>query len=164
MPGRIALNKQPCALKNLKRQRKPTASNRPEFIWRKKKPMNDQLPKNVTEVLRRARKLISRRQSWTQQCEARNKDLHPCPPNHPDAVTFCMVGAIHNVCGLDCDDPNELLPEYKVSRDAYRALQDTVRRVTAGQAEAGYTVEQYNDTHTHRQILNLIDTATIEEK
>lgn len=76
------------------------------------------MPETAVEVLRQAKALISNRQNWTQQCEARNKDLQPCPPNHPDAVAFCISGA-------------------------------------------DYTVEQYNDTHTHRQVLQLIDTAIL---
>jgi hypothetical protein len=114
----------------------------------------------VPDVLQKAKALISNRDNWTQQCEARNKDLQPCPPNHPDAVAFCIIGAVHNVCGLDCDDPTESLPEHKVSRDAYDILQDAVIQITDGQRE-DYTVEQYNDTRTHSQVLEMLDTAIL---
>lgn len=122
--------------------------------------MSTEPPNTVPEVLRQAKALISNRQNWTQQCEARNKDLQPCPPNHPDAVAFCISGAVHRVCGLDCDDPNESLPKYKVSQKACDILQEAVIRITDGQRE-DYTVEHYNDTHTHRQVLQVIDAAIL---
>jgi hypothetical protein len=53
---------------------------------------------------------------WTQNCNARDKDETPINPNSPEAVCFCLIGAIH-VCYPDPQDHN----------DVYDKIQNQIR-------------------------------------
>lgn len=46
------------------------------------------------DILLKAIALIER--GWTQRAAARKQDQSPCGPNDPDAVAWCITGAIYN--------------------------------------------------------------------
>lgn len=104
----------------------------------------------VHDTLTRARALIAQPETWTQNAYARDSDGTPIVSNSPDAVCWCLTGAIYRVI-----TPGSYLgnPDYLAATDA---LSDAL---PAHVTSEDLTV--WNDTprRTHQQILNLLDRA-----
>lgn len=94
--------------------------------------------KQLNEIFRSAREL-SDPAKWTTGCYARNKDGKKVDPVDPTAVTFCVLGACRHVGKVDSD-------RY-FTNDLLNAIPDCG------------TIYVFNDTHTHREVLNLLDKA-----
>ena len=95
------------------------------------------------ETLKAARDLISDPARWTQGCAARNVNGEPVDLMDNTAVCWCALGAI---------SITDLMRGIGIS-DASKAL----RRVTPFGL-----VGQFNDTHTHAEVLALFDAAIAE--
>ena len=89
------------------------------------------------EILIAARALIDTPEKWTQFESARNINGVGCHPRSPDAVCFCTLGAIDRACQDDLND--------------YKALQ-TLQSIVG-------MVANFNDSHTHAEVLAAFDEA-----
>lgn len=61
------------------------------------KPADTNRARFILDLLEKAHALIKDPAHWTQAAAARDADGKPCPPDSPDAVCFCSVGAICRV-------------------------------------------------------------------
>ena len=113
-------------------------------------------------VLIEARKLIEDPEHWLQgQYAATDKSL-PVHPKDEKAVRFCSVGAVVHLL------PPDTLPEAEVRQHsvAVRTLdpvwftREKARRVLL---HGDRCIAQYNDTHTHEEVLAVWDLAIATE-
>lgn len=95
----------------------------------------------TAETLREARALIDTPRKWTRAADARTADGKHTWPSDPNAVCFCMAGA--------------LIRLGEISTPAYRAL---LRHVTGG------TLMEFNDAPgtSHADVLAAFDAAIAE--
>lgn len=91
----------------------------------------------VRETLIKAKALITDPKNWTQGAYARTGDGVPVPLSHSAAVCFCSMGAIRRISG-ELGAP-------------YQALKREI-----GPSDM---VCEYNDSHTHEEVLALFDKA-----
>jgi hypothetical protein len=95
------------------------------------------------ETLKAARALITDPAKWTQGAQARDKRGQPFSTHNDNAVCWCALGAIEKVA-----DP--------YSEEAYEAAKK-LRSISPNG-----TVSDFNDTHTHVEVLALFDAAIAE--
>jgi hypothetical protein len=55
--------------------------------------------KTTVETLRDAKALIDTPAKWTQNADARRSNNIPCSYANPDAICFCIVGAVWRASG-----------------------------------------------------------------
>ena len=96
------------------------------------------------ETLKAARQLISDPAKWTQGVQARDEHGEQVPHSDRAAYCFCIMGAV-----------NRVKPLWK-KLDALLALSKITRRDFAA------SVPEFNDTHTHAEVLALFDAAIAE--
>lgn len=94
----------------------------------------------TVEILRAARSKIEKEENWTQEELAVTGDGIPVMPWNPAAAAWCAVGAIQAIKDKGVD----------LVRDCYQPLRD---------AAAPQSISDYNDTHTHAEVLDLFDRA-----
>jgi hypothetical protein len=92
-----------------------------------------------SEILTAARELISVPERWTQGDYAKDKDGRSCLEDDEGAVCYCSVGAISKV------------------RFSSVALEFLAR-------EAGGYIPDFNDTHTHAEVIAAFDRAIAAAK
>lgn len=114
-------------------------------------------------VLTEARKLIEDPEHWVQGVYAMDEfKTAVLNPRDPGAACFCSIGAV--VHALPEDHP----PDEEVTRlsRAVRALDPTWFNRTKSRRPAmriERCITQYNDTHTHHEVLAVWDHAIAEE-
>ena len=96
------------------------------------------------ETLKAARDLISDPARWTQGVQARDEHGDQVPHNDPIAHCFCIMGAVGRVAVQD------------TKMDALRVLSKVTRR------DFDTSIPDFNDTHTHAEVLALFDAAIAE--
>ena len=96
------------------------------------------------ETLKAARDLISDPARWTQFVQARDGHGTQVPHNDPTAHCFCIMGAV----GRTAVQGNKM--------DALKVLSRVTRR------NFDTSIPDYNDTHTHAEVLALFDAAIAE--
>ena len=101
--------------------------------------MND-----VTDVLVKARNLISEPERWTQNHSARNAFGDWTDTLSAEAVCWCAVGAIARVA-----------PDKESWNGAIAQLKIETKPLSVG---------DFNDTHTHAEVLAAFDKAIAESK
>lgn len=89
-------------------------------------------------ILKAARDLIAKPENWTQGTYARDARGNEIGVRSDIAVCFCSLGAISAVSG-NCDDAG-------MARDAIAALTRN-------------GIVNFNDTHTHSEVLDLFSKA-----
>lgn len=94
------------------------------------------------ETLKAARDLISDPARWTQVVFARDSIGMDVEPTSYRAVCFCSIGAIRKFERKMSDAEKTLLGVCSKIHDTY--------------------VEEFNDTHTHAEVLALFDAAIAE--
>ena len=99
----------------------------------------------TSEVLRQARKLIEKPESWTQRVRARDANGFETGALAPTAAAWCSDGALGAVC---CRD------EQKTWFEDMRTAQTHLDRAAGSQ-----NFVEFNDTHTHAEVLDLFDQA-----
>lgn len=100
-------------------------------------------------IAKKARALIEDPKNWTQGAYATDKDgVALDQPLDDEAVCFCMIGAIRRAEGS---------PLEEVTRQNVRLLWAALDNMANGEALA-YSHE-YNDTHTHAEVLAFLDSA-----
>jgi hypothetical protein len=98
------------------------------------------------ETLKAARQLITDPAKWTQGDFARDAKGYGVFSEDRDAVCFCALGAIYS---FNSNGPVPCL-------DAYTALREFCFR------KFSCEVSDFNDTHTHAEVLALFDAAIAE--
>jgi hypothetical protein len=100
------------------------------------------------DVLKAARERISDPARWTQGDYARLLNDEGCGGTHPEAVKWCAYGAL-SVAGRPHIGP------INAASDAIESLL----------ADDGYCPDlvDFNDTHTHAEVLALFDAAIAAE-
>jgi len=95
------------------------------------------------DVLKAARKRIEKPENWLQGEFAKKAGGYVCNSGDPDAVCWCLSGAINAadtaLGGLDDVD--------------WLYMQGVVYRACA------CSIVDYNDTHTHPEVLEVMDKA-----
>ena len=93
------------------------------------------------ETLKAARQLISDPAKWTQGWFAKNERGFTVSEDHPDACCWCALGAMRKVS-----------PSWKgYHQTAAILMNGSLLRVS-----------DFNDTHTHAEVLALFDAAIAE--
>lgn len=99
------------------------------------------------DTLRAARDLIARPEHWTQEAAARTDTGAEVPAKDPYATKWCLWGACQYTA-----------PYGPALRDALTLLEITVPEVH----RVGVT--KFNDTHTHKQVLRVLDRTIKNER
>lgn len=93
------------------------------------------------QVLIEARRLIEKPESRCTEHAAEDKYGHPVSVNSPDAVKFCIYGAI-----------GRFVTNYDVPSFLFRILD-------SGYNSSNWGIVQFNDNATHEEVLALFDRA-----
>ena len=103
----------------------------------------------ILDTLVAARELLTPRYAWTQWTSATDKSGRACRVNDPDAVAWCLSGAIERVGGTNSMLGNPTIVDRTISQ-----LESTP---TVG----GRHLPSYNDDgrRTHASVLRLLDTT-----
>jgi len=64
-------------------------------------PSPTQEHKTHADILTAAADLLEKPGAWTQGCFARDQSGKPSAPRDPDAVCYCMAGAIYSIVGTN---------------------------------------------------------------
>lgn len=96
----------------------------------------------TVEILKAAKELISDPKRWTQGLFARNIEGLVSPVTSKDAVCWCAAGSLWRV-----DGPSPTIQSQREA--AYELLSNAM----------GGSVPDYNDTHTHIEVLAKFDEA-----
>jgi hypothetical protein len=99
---------------------------------------------DVLQVLRQARELISDPKHWTQKACARDVNGEHIDIFSPDAVCFCVGGAIERVSKTGC-------------REAYLLLDQVAEKLT--DEKSAYPYLDVNDKLGHEATLVMLDGA-----
>ena len=99
------------------------------------------------ETLKAARQLISDPAKWTQGKGARMFNLKPVFARDPAAVCWCSMGAIYK----QCTDQDRSTSDF-----AFSVLDKKCWNLH------GISAVNFNDTHTHAEVLALFDAAIAE--
>ena len=100
---------------------------------------------SVKELLIAARAKIEKPENWTTGWYAKTATGRQCNTDDPEAICFCSMGAIDAAAGIDV---------YLAQR-AYYELQLVLERIIY----PGFGIAEFNDTHTHAQVLDMFDKA-----
>ena len=99
----------------------------------------------ISDVLIKAKTLIQDPESWTQGVSARDILYEPVPATSRDAVCFCTYGAVARALGLE-------------NSTYYHEVARPLKKACAA-ISGSSMVTEYNDTHTHPEVLALFDKA-----
>ena len=89
----------------------------------------------ASETLIRAKAVIEDPKNWTQGQYARKSNMDVTSVEDENATCFCSIGALSKIGGLNCD-----------------LMMYLIQYANGGIAE-------YNDTHTHEQVMEVWDKA-----
>jgi hypothetical protein len=112
---------------------------------------------SVLDVLRAGRELISNPVNWTQVEYARGYDTSPVDSCSPLATCWCSLGALQKTALQSCSF---------TMRTAVNRLNAAVTRDTPPlwtRSLFSLTMEEFNDTHTHEQVIAVWDDAIKRE-
>jgi len=103
------------------------------------------------QILTDMRALLADPAHWTKRAFARNQHGEPVSTFNPDAVCYCLVGALSKV-----------LKEHQMFTDDTVYLVERLLRSTVAEISGGtQSVSQFNDSHEHAEVLAALD-KTIE--
>ena len=109
------------------------------------------LSPSVFDVLVETRKILTNPHNHTKKCFARNARSQFRKPTDTDAVKFDLIGAVMKACGVS---------NYWGSSDP--VFKSVIERLTKLLPPDTH-ITNYNDTHSHSEIINLINTAVDTE-
>jgi hypothetical protein len=99
------------------------------------------MTQTVADILRAARGKIERPENWTRDAEARNYYGDRVDRYDPDAVCWCLLGALGSV------SPFEVEIRWSAEDVLERVIDDNV--------------PDFNDSHTHAEVLDALDEAIV---
>ena len=105
--------------------------------------------------LRAVRARIARPQCWTRGALARNAEGFATGPTRPDAVSWCLVGAIYAAAGST---------QYDEATVIARMLTSFMNDQTIRTGEEPFYCMVYNDRRSHAEVLALLDRAIEAER
>lgn len=113
-------------------------------------------------TLTEARKLIADSEHWLQGRYAETAGHLPVHPKDEKAIRFCSVGAVVHLL------PPDALPEAEVRQLSAAVHELAPEWITAYRQGRPHTrsdrcIAQYNDSHTHEEVLAVWDHAIAEE-
>ena len=104
--------------------------------------MND----TALEILATARELIAEPEHWQQGMYASNRDGLGTAPTSPGAIKFCIIGAFSRVA-------------WSLDTEADCEAKDVLRKFLGVR-----NLIEYNDRHSHAEVLAALDGAIEQEK
>lgn len=107
----------------------------------------------VIALLKEARKMIESPSTWTQKAFCRGTDGYDLDPLNEYAVCWCTLGALF-VAGQKYGPNHRRKAENLLNMAAAKAESDTPLNcgIVCG-------IVNYNDTHTHSEIMGLLDSV-----
>jgi hypothetical protein len=96
------------------------------------------------EILARARRLIGEPRRWTRYAAARDSRGSRCAPNDDRAARYCVYGAL-------------LRAAFELTGNNRRA--EVLARAAENEIRPDERISKFNDSHSHRAVLRLIDEA-----
>lgn len=108
--------------------------------------------KNSLQILREVRELLSVEDRWTKGARARDEVGRPVRAEHPNAVAWCVEGAVAKVCNPFGITPFSMM----------RLLDKTIRIIFRTEEEI--TASMYNELMHHDAILYMLDEAILIEE
>jgi len=94
----------------------------------------------IKNILIKAKAVIANPDNWIQNSMAQGIDGWQTSVSDPQACKFCSVGAIYKVNG-SMNSVTELA------------------RIALEKNTGGLSLDMFNDTHTHQEVMALFDTA-----
>ena len=117
----------------------------------------------TVKALREVYSLIEDPECWTQHAFARDIHNEVVPPLREDAACWCLTGACRRVFGDELDESRVLgsiladdVAHFEVACMA-KAIQRT--QSNRGVATTSVDVENYNDRHSHAEVLEVLEEA-----
>jgi hypothetical protein len=101
---------------------------------------------SVLEKLLEVRALIEEPEHWTQGSFAKDASGKHTNAMSPTATCWCLIGALRKVTGGDSSNPQSI--------NTFVALTNVTE---------GTSISLFNDTHTHDEIISVIDAAIAYE-
>jgi hypothetical protein len=104
--------------------------------------------RKMLDVIKKARKLITKSCNWTKGCTARDKNDGSVNPYDKNAVKFCAIGAIHRMSKTD----------YSI----LITIKDKFERIVISKSRYAKLSKYpfmggWNDSSTHRNVLRGFD-------
>ena len=107
--------------------------------------------KKIVNILKKAKKLLSHKGAWTRGTFARNERGHDVDYNSAEAVSFCLLGALHKItlhkhkiADADREYDNYKLAKEYIIKSNYLPYND---------------IAVFNDTSTFEEVLQALDKA-----
>lgn len=107
---------------------------------------------NSVEILRETRSLIAHPSHWTKEQWAKDDDGRSVKGTDPGASCWCLGGAMWAVTKDPGFEETEAPYLYDEALEAWAILRH----------EAGEDPIEFNDDHSHREVLDLLDRAIRE--
>lgn len=116
------------------------------------------IPQTVTECLTSLKELLTPEERWIQGANALSPQKEPVSAVDPEACQWCLFGGLLNVLGLEEEESGMIY--WRPSPSLYRTLYDLLE-ATIGEKEKKEfpSISLFNDTHTHQDVLSLLDLA-----
>src|SRR6478736_7659609 len=107
--------------------------------------------KTTLQILKGTRELLSDPDHWTVRADARLADGEPASPDHPDAVCWCLYGALRKASASG--------PGWGEFTDAYSVVTDAAQ-------ELGFSsLEGFNDSQDSVEaVQSLLDGVIYEQE
>jgi len=93
-------------------------------------------------------------ENWTQFHHARGIDNYPCDPTDPQAVRFCLDGALHKLCGKS---------KYSQGDSAYIYARDKLREISSILYPEVWSYSHANDLYGFDAVVKLLKEAIKNE-
>lgn len=114
------------------------------------------------QIIQDARALISDPNNWVQGTMALDYGDYPVAADSAWAKKFDAVAALGRAAGVVSGMMGDALLSVVVHSDAYQLARITLSRFASKdeqEAQLGGAIAEYNDTHTHQEVLDLFDAA-----
>lgn len=116
----------------------------------------------VRDFLVATRDVIADPEHWTQGTWARDADGESVDAFSPDAVRWCAVGAMEKVeRTIGKVDPDSELSGFILWGKSRKYLRKTVSELNI--EKVGSSIHMYNDSHSHDDVLRVLDQAIEKE-
>jgi hypothetical protein len=112
---------------------------------------------DTLNYLKKTKELIASEVNWTKQVEARDERGRQVLATSPDAVCFCLMGALRRISYKDCGViPRPPYPSFVAYYDTIAALN---KCLPSDPKRPNETIVSFNDSHTHADVISLLDST-----